>query len=206
MINLLSTALLGSAEATINRALALHPAGRARLRTLSGQVIAIHCQSPELTLYLAVYEDSIRLYSHYDGEADTRISGSARALLTLLASQDKNRLFYRDDLDISGRVANASQLQDILAGLEPDWEYPLSKLIGDIPAHALGQGARDARTFAARSGEELRRNLDDYLHRELRYFPYASELERFYDDLDRLRLRLDRARARVNALERTPQP
>ncbi|MDT8397562.1 MAG: SCP2 sterol-binding domain-containing protein [Pseudomonadales bacterium] len=197
---LLQTALFAALEALLNRAISLDPPAHHRLEALEGRCLAIHCTAPALSVYLSVDGKGLRLTGQREDEADASLSGGTQALLQLLLAQDKALALRNDELRISGDLALMQQFQDILAGLNIDWEFYLARGIGDVPTQALSDALHQGRDFVKRSAHSLSLDLDEYLHEEGRMLPAAAELQGFYDSVDELRLRLDRLGARIERI------
>ena len=197
MFQLLSTAVCTAIELSINKVLSLDPSGQTKLSALSGPVIAIQCTSPELEIFISVRNQAIHLSTYYEGEPDTCIIGSANALLRLLTAKDKNHSFYDKELALQGRLEHLQALQKVLLGLNIDWEFHLSKFIGDIPTQTFSDSVATASHFAKNTHDSLMMDIDEYVHEERKLFPSERELESFYGSIDALRLKLDRVQARV---------
>lgn len=201
---LLTTAVLAGVELGINNVLKLDSASQQKLAALDGAVFAVNCTSPALEVFLIVRGQTLSLCSYYEGEADTRISGQASALLALLLARDKSQAFYNKDLEIQGNLEPLQTLQKILSGLNIDWEYQLSKFIGDIPTQAFSTSLDSASELAKKTHASLTMDIDEYIHEEKKLFPGAGELESFYKAIDQLGLRVDRADARLRKLGDSP--
>ena len=84
----LHTAGLAAAEAALNRALELAPAGSAALAELEESVFALHCTAPTVDIYLQPQGNSIRLMGIYDGPITTSIRGDASEFASLATASD----------------------------------------------------------------------------------------------------------------------
>ena len=196
---LFNTAILSAIETFLNGLLSMDPATPARLEKLSGKTLRVQCEFPAMTLNLLVSGERILLMGGNDGSANATVSGRAPALLKLLARKSTAQL--RDDgVVIGGDTGFLIDLQQILANLDVDWEYQLSRFIGDIPTQAISDGIAGTQKFARQAAGNLRDDIDAWLHEEKQLFPDRMELEGFYRAVDNLRLRVDRLEARTRRL------
>jgi len=195
----MSGLFIGWAENALNQALELDAAARRELVGLLGEPVTVDLDPPGLTLQLRADSDRLRL-TIADQASDTlALTGSALAFAGLLLG-DEN-VFAQGRIQISGDVTLAQQLQAALNRLEPDWEAALAARIGDVPAHFLGNRIREAIHWSRRAHESLLANVDEYLHEETRTLPPRAELDARLQDIDALRLTVDRLEARTAQLE-----
>lgn len=197
---LLTSAVLAAIELAINNVLKLDESSQQKLTSIDGSVFAINCTSPAIEIFLIIRGQTLNLCSYYEGEVDTRISGEATALFKLLLARDKNRSFYNDQLEVKGNLERLQTLQKILMGLDIDWEYQLSKFIGDIPTQAFSDSIDSAKDLAKNTHSSLIMDIDEYIHEEKKLFPANEEMESFYSGIGQLKLRIDRLNARLNKL------
>lgn len=200
--DLLYSSALSGMQVIINKALTLAPSTSRKLARLSGQTIAVESTSPSLEFFITVLDEGVLLGHQFDQQPDARISASASALMQLLLADDKTEVIRRKGIGLHGKTESIQTLQECLASLNIDWEYQFSKILGDIPTQALSDGLKALQEFIGESSSRMRTNIDEYLHEEIKMFPTRVELENFYREIDQLRLRLDRNRARLERLER----
>tara|TARA_R110000772_G_scaffold131045_2_gene239296 strand:- start:6882 stop:7508 length:627 start_codon:yes stop_codon:yes gene_type:complete len=199
-LNLVLSAALASAESVVNKALELDPLSKKKLLKLSGKNIAITCTSPSLSLMITITEQGFALSPVQTLESDAEVSGTAATLLQLLMAKDKTKTIRTNAVQIKGDASSIQDLQVLLNELNIDWDYQLSKFIGDIPTQSLSNGLKYLKEFLHNSSESLKTDIDEYIHEEINLFPSADELELFYQRIDTLRLRLDRSQARISKL------
>ena len=101
--------------------------------------------------------------------------------------------------ELSGDLEVAERYSQLLKLARPDLEEEVAKWIGDIPAHALGEGVRDLRAWFKRAVGALRMNTGEYLQQESRVMPAPLEAQAFFGDVERLRDDVERAAARLSA-------
>ena len=203
----LQTALLAAVEAGLNRALQLSPGGRDDLTGLQDCVFALHCTSPTMDVYLQPGA-KIRLMGNYEGPVTTSVRGSASDFAEVLAAPDMTAALINGQLELEGDSAPLIRLQQIVAGLDMDWEAPLVEALGDVAGHQLAQSLRAAYGWGSAASRSLTRQVGEFIHEEARLCPPRLELEDFYRDVrelslrvERLESRLRRARKRLQALQ-----
>ena len=201
---LLQTALLLPLELALNGVLALDAAGRQRLLNLEGSTLAIRATQPSVSVFVSVRGSNLRLSAVHEGPETASLQGPAAALLKLLLSGARVDSLHAQNIELRGDTGFVQQLQILLLDLDIDWEYQLSRLLGDIPTQTLADGARGASGYLRKSGERLRENVSEYLHEESGLLPGAAALEAFYRDIAELKLRADRLQARLDRLNTRP--
>ncbi len=197
---LLQTALLLPLEFSINRVLALDAASKTRLQKLEGRTLALQSTQPEAALFVCVRDTGLHLTAVYEGTPAASLHGPLSALLGLLVRREAIDNLRARQLELRGDTAFVQQLQELLLGLDIDWEYQLAKLVGDIPTQALSTGLREASALLRKTGTRLREDLREYVYEEKRLLPAAEELEAFYQEVAELKLRADRLQARIAGL------
>lgn len=188
-------------EIALNRALALDPDTRDRLRALDGRRVALRLASPPLALQVRVAGDRLEV-GPVDGEVEPDLS--VRSTIGGLVSQLP---FLRNDdappvgqLRIEGDADLARRLQRLVERFDPDWQQPFTRVFGDVigvqVANALAAGLRHARVAAG----EFAGNAAEFVTEESRDVVPRDELNAFHDDVDALRDDVERAAARIARL------
>jgi ubiquinone biosynthesis protein UbiJ len=198
---LLQTALLLPLEFLINRVLALDSTSKQQLKLIEGKSLALHCTQPAAVFYLSVRNSALHLSSIHQGETTASLHGSASAMLGLLLRREKTGSLHSLKLELRGDTAFVQTLQTLLLELDLDWEYQLSRIIGDIPTSLMSSGLQDIRSLLQRSGSKLKEDATEFLHEETGLFPVPAELEAFYAAVSALVQDVDRLQARINQLE-----
>lgn len=197
---MLIQALLAAAEQGLRQVLSLDSTALARLGKMQGKVIAIECASPPLNLFLLPGNDGLRLAAHWQASADCTLKAPASRLLQLALAQDKSAVLHADDVDLSGDSTVMLELADLLQTLELDWEYQLSRWLGPVGGQLLGSNLRSTAQWTSSSLGHLRDNLADYLSEESRTLVGKREAEARFNELDQLKISLDRLEARIQRL------
>ena len=102
---------------------------------------------------------------------------------------------------IQGDAEVAQAFSELLRAAQPDLEEELSRVIGDVGAHQVGNAARAALGFGRRAIDTLTQNVAEYLTEEGRDLPTRIEADEFCADVDTLRDDVARLEARLSLLE-----
>ncbi|MEW6165799.1 MAG: hypothetical protein AB1642_12125 [Pseudomonadota bacterium] len=87
---------------------------------------------------------------------------------------------------VDGNAEFATELSFIFRNLRWDVEEDLSRVVGDIAAHRIVQGAGNFVGWQAQAGRRLGENLAEYLALESRLLVGAQEFAAFKDEVVRL--------------------
>ena len=191
----------------VNQALQYDPVARQRLAVLDGKRLVLAMREPSLTLSLVIEApagaDSTQVLISLDDmdECDARVSGRASDLLAVLQASDRTAAMMAHQIDIQGDTRTFFSLQEVLSGLDVDWEMALADRLGDLPAHWLADGLRLAGQMARNHGESLQRTLRNYGREESGLFVPASLWRHHTESVYQLRLAADRLQARVQRLQ-----
>lgn len=186
-------------ETAINAALRYDPGTRARLAQLDGRALALDITVPPLPLVLCIEGDQVSVRHYWDGEISTRLRGSAIAMLRLLRDEDATPAGL--GVTVTGSSALLAELQSILQDLDIDWEAPLARLLGDVPAHSIGEALRTAGQWLRDSIEQAPQAAAEAVSEEWRLTPPRAQFEAFVEDVAELALATDRLEARVALLK-----
>lgn len=197
--------LLAAMEAGLNQLFAMDPQTFERLKHFKGRIIAFHMSDIEQTFYFFPDQQGIQIVSHYDGEADTVISGSipAFARMAMADEKTKTRSVFKGDISITGDIALGQHFQSLFKQLDIDWEEHLSHITGDVIAHSLGNMARGFFDWGKNSLNSLTMDVSEYVQYESRDIASGPEISHFNTQIDQLRNDVDRAEARINRLSKT---
>nr|WP_010132029.1 SCP2 sterol-binding domain-containing protein [Microbulbifer agarilyticus] len=191
-------------ETAINTALRYDPGNRVRLGTLAGKVLGVNLTAPAMSLFLFIDDEGeggyIEVHSRWDGEVTTELSGSALAFIQLLRNRDATPA--KLGVQVRGSSALLAELQSILRELDIDWEEPVSKLIGDSPAHQLGTGVRMAASWLKDALATAPRATAEAVSEEWRMTPPEAQFEAFAEDVAEFSQGVDRLEARLAILQR----
>lgn len=206
MIEVLGNVALWPAQQLINTVIQGDAHVQDQLRAFSGKAIQINPSSPALPLRIVVEDQQLRLTAidsqQYALEVDATIRGPVSKLLEQLFAESPRQPLVGGEVEVEGDV---QLVQDLLAAvkyLDIDWQDHLSPVLGDVFTHQLGQALTGTRAWATGSADRVHASIDDYLKEEAKLFPHEQALRNFQDDLDAIKLRLDRIHARVDRLRK----
>ena len=197
---MIPSAVTAALETALNRYLELDPDTLQRLASLEGRVIGVQWRGTALALYFLPGANGLQLLSRYEGEPDTRLTGSPFALAGLGLGGDREQALFSGAVEIRGDTETGQRFQQVLEAMDIDWEEHLSHLVGDVAAHQAGRLARAGRQYLHNSADTLRQDLGEYLTEEAQLLPARIQVDNFLADIDRLRMDADRLEARVQRL------
>lgn len=198
-------ALHGSAlmavETAVNSALKYDPATQKAIGEVSGQALEINCTLPPLTFYILFGEEDVNLLSRYEGTSNTTLQGTALSLAALATNGEDKVSFYGTGVEVQGDHDLLRQIRKILKNLDVDWEAALAKLIGDVPAHLVGESLRRATVWQTQAAERASTAAAEFAQEEIRLTPSAKEVAHFRTQVRQLSTDVDRLAARINKLK-----
>jgi len=189
-------------ENLLNRGLPDSPRARELAVQLAGRRLAIDIRGVARVL-IQSKGDSLSL-THERGApepAEAEVRGGPIALMALAGAEDAQAAIRRGDVSIEGDTDLAERYRELALLLRPDIEEEMSRLIGDAPAHRIGQLAKMALEWGRRVADTGVRNTAEYLAHERGDLVPRAEAEQFLRGVDTLREALDRLDARVGILE-----
>ena len=187
-------------EVALNAVLQLDLASRDALAALEGRVLQIRCTEPQLTVYLLPGKTP-RLKTQCEHKPETVLEGTARDLLALFFARDRAQALINSPVTLKGSSQLLIDIQTLLAKLDPDWERPLARIVGDVAAHEVGRGLRHGLYIGKQLASSLSRSLGDYLHEEARLTPTAGEVDDFIDGVQQLKQNTERLAERIRRLK-----
>ena len=195
--------LLASVENGVNRILRLDSTAMARLQPLTGKVIAVECAAPPLQLFILPSDEGLLLASQWAADADCTLRAPAASLMRLVLSKDKTAVLHSPEVDLEGDSHALMALAQVLQDLELDWEYELSRWLGPVATALIGGHLRSRANWYQQGFASLNQNLAEYLSEEARTLVGQREAQARFDELDQLKLDLDRLEARFERLGRS---
>lgn len=187
----------------LNRQIRAQTSARVLCESLNETCAAIRVRDTSLVAYLLIDSGQVSLAGEYALEPDVVISGTLLSLLQLAGSANED-LIRRGDLELTGDAHIATQLKKLLELARPDPEEELSRLVGDVAAHGIGDVVRGIGQWGRDARGILRQNIGEYLQEESRALPSRYEVERFRGRVELLRDDVARLEARIRRLELQP--
>ena len=199
----ISKSILWPAEKFVNMLMENDSHLKKHFAGFHGKSIEIESFSPKLDLTIKFYDDRISLIAFrkefFDTPADVKISGEFYKLLRVLIDREKHG-FFNQNIKVTGDAELVQKLYDILLKLDIDWLDLLTPWLGHVLTNELHKGGRRAIDCRDQVTDSLNRNLQDYLKEEKRFLPSSNHLESLKDDIDLLKLRVDRVMAKTQLL------
>ncbi len=197
------TGITAGIEAVINRALRYDPATQQKVAQLN-QVLAVTITQPNVTFYICGQTDKgnsdnsgVRIMNHCEDSITTHLTGSITALFSLLK---KPTTLANSGVELVGSTQLLQEWQSILQSLDIDWEDAISQILGDIAGPLTADSLRKAKQWFTQQTDEHQRLVTEYLPEELKVTPSKTEVNEFYQEIDKLKLSTDRISARINIL------
>lgn len=197
---LLSAALAG-AERAMNQAVALAPTSHHALGGLSGTLLGVEVTTLDLTLYIKMVDATeIRLMTHCEDQPDAFVRGTLEDFGALATSEDPAATLINSGIELQGSSHSLITLQQVISRIDVDWEAPLVDLLGDVIGHQIAERLRSVFRWSEGARVSMKRQISEYLLEEGRLTPPKAELEHFYDAVQSLAMRVDRAQNQVEKL------
>ncbi len=172
-----------------------------RFASMQDKIICLHITGLEIKLYFLPNAHSIQVMGNYAGDADTTIRGSAMTLMRMSTAHDSGKVLLASDAQIEGNIGLGTRFSQLLQEVNIDWEDLLSKLVGDIATHQVGNLGRESMGWIKNSEQAMRLNLAEYLSEESHLLPAEAEVAYYLDQIDAMRMDTDRLAARVKRLQ-----
>ena len=192
-------------ESVLNRNIAASFAARQLCRRLQGKVLAIQLSGLPTGLPNGLYfhstGDALSVATRHESPADATLSGTPLSLFKLASARSVAAL-RSGGVHIEGSTDVAQGFSELFAAAKPDLEEELSRVIGDVAAHQVGNAARAFLAFGQRAANTFAQNMGEYLQEEGRDVPARTEADELYADVDRLRDDVERLDARLDLLEK----
>lgn len=194
---MISQLILANIEAGLNALLRTDTASLRRLRALSGQVILCQSSQPSFRLYLIMHAEGIQLAQHWAAPADCTLSATASQLVQLGMSQEKTRILHQPGLSIEGQSGVLMEFAQILEDMQLDWQYLLHRWLGPVAAGLISGHVEQRSGWLKHNAASLQVRFSDYLAEETRLLVGHNEAQVRFNELDQLKLQLDRLEART---------
>jgi ubiquinone biosynthesis protein UbiJ len=192
---------LAPLESVLNRNIAASAAARRLCRQLDGKVLALHVTGLPLSVFFRSEGERMSIDTAHADTPAASLSGSPLALLRLAGPAPESAI-RGGSIQIQGDAEIAQAFSELLKQAQPDLEEELSRVIGDVAAHQIGNAARSALGFGRRAIDTLSQNVAEYLQEEGRDLPTRTEADEFVAGVDKLRDDVARLEARLAHLNK----
>jgi len=184
----------------INTGLGLDPESRQRLKKLQGKVITVEFLPFHIIFQCVFSHEGVAIQPDEQLAAEAAIRGTPLQMLGAMMTKDNRQRFFAEDLIIEGNAELAQQVVDLFDELDIDWEEQLSRIVGDVPAYHAGRLLRGARQWLRTATDSFTENVTEYMHEEVRWVPAREALQDYFNDIDALRMDVDRVEAKIQNL------
>ena len=139
------------------------------------------------------------------GEVEAALSGASRDLEVRISPFLLPRLAAREeaafrDIEMQGDMEFAQEVSFLARNLTWDVEEDLARLVGDIAAHRIVQGARQARDWGRDAALRVGQGAAEYWTEESPLIASRVKVEGFVRDVAELRDAVERLDKRVELL------
>ncbi|MCC4236662.1 SCP2 domain-containing protein [Vibrio anguillarum] len=186
-------------ETTLNTLIQDDPELVRRLSRLKGQVIQVHLKEFNKTLTF-IFSQQIDVLAAYEGESNCYLSLNVSILPELREQANITQLIKQDKLVLEGDIQLAQKFAQLITDCKPDVEEWLSRLMGDVLAHALVQGVKDIGQALQSQRSKHQNHLSQVLTEEWRLLPSSLEVAYFCDQVDDLNSQAARIEAKIQHL------
>lgn len=186
----------------INRYLKLDRDSQSRLEKLQNRIITIELMPLHFIFQLLFTENGVEIKEGGELPAETIVRGTPLQMFHMVLSRDDRNKFFADDIEIEGNADLGQQVIELFDEVNIDWEEQLAKITGDVPSYHISQFARGVKGWLFKTATTLKDDIRDYLHEETLWLPSKEHLTEFYQEIDTLRMDVDRLYARFLHLER----
>ena len=186
-------------QGLINRALAADSQVARRVDKLAGKSLRIDCAEPAFDIIIEIDQQRLILRQCLDNDhqVNTHLQGKLSSFIEVASSTDKAAAIINSDVRLIGDSQLLVDLQEALNLVDIDWEFHLAQLLGDVPAHLLGNFARTSADHLSRIPPIFARHLQEYLLEEAKLVPQHYEVEAQQKDVKATRQQIDRVEAKL---------
>lgn len=192
---------LKALELAINRYLQLDPETVSRLAELSDKVIVIEISDWRLSWIIIPNEKGLTFSEDFSLLPNVTLRGKLFDMLKVGVAHGANEALFKNKIEIVGDTDTGEKIREILRQIDIDWEEHLSKIVGDVAAHQLSQGAQKIKSIGKKFLDTLRGNTTEYLQVEASLLPSQERIESFVKAVGKLRDDVDRLESRIHRLE-----
>lgn len=186
--------------ALLNRGIKESASAQGLCAELEGRRLGVSLQPPGFSLCMTIVDGLVDVGPPVADAPDAALSGSVLGFNRLVLGNAAEAI-RSGAVTLSGNPDVAEKFQALLDYARPDPEDELSRVIGDVAAHQVGQAARGFAGWARGAAESFSRSLTEYLQEERRDLPTRYEMEEFLADVDQLANDVERTTARVERVK-----
>jgi len=176
-------------ENAINAALTMSPNSQKHLKRLTGCILEIFISSTKQSFYFGVKQSE----DHYQvvllpkqESSSVQLSGSALSFFKLASTLNKSSVFRSREIKLSGDSVRSEQIQLFLNSTNIDWEGLFASVIGDVPAHIVGNTLRNSLSWGKMFSQSLIRDVEEFIKYEVRLLPGKAVATKQFAAIDQL--------------------
>lgn len=187
--------LLAPLCSLLNRQIERSTPARKEIERLADRTLAIRLRNTALTLYLSVVDGQLTLSRQYDNDPDVILDTTPMGLAELARGTASG-----GRLEMTGDPVVAQHFQELLKHTHPDWEEELSRLVGDVAAHQVGNLFRSVLAFGQRAAGSVTQSSAEFVQEERREVPAPSEMAEFSEQVSAVANKVDALSRRIEKL------
>lgn len=197
MLNSIITAITKAVNAYIK----LDPESSIRLKKLHGKLICIELLPFEYVFYCAFLESGVNITTTSTLNPDATIKGTPWQMLNVMVNKKDRQHFFAKDIEIAGDVEIANQVIRLFDDLQIDIEDELSQYIGDTPAYHINNFIKNTQNWFRSTLQSFTNDVNEYTHEEANWFPPSEAVSDFFNEIDELRMDVDRISQRFEKVK-----
>lgn len=192
---------LPSINKAINSYLNLDPESKMRVKKLSGKAIAIELLPFHFHFQCVFSENKVEVYSDELMETETQIRGTPLQMMGVMINKENRQQFFAEDIVITGNAELGQQVIALFDELQIDWEEHMAQFVGDVPAYHVGRFVKKIGSWLRHSENSFSQDINEYVHEEAGLFPSSEAFQDFFNDIDALRMDVDRVEVRIKKIK-----
>ncbi|MDH3311286.1 MAG: SCP2 sterol-binding domain-containing protein [Gammaproteobacteria bacterium] len=198
------TTFIAFLESTVNRLLRLDSASRARVAELKSKVIRLQTIGDHpFTIIVLPDESGLQLRDRPEREPDVTLTGDIPVIFRFALRRFFPDIVTSGEVQISGDIDLGQRFQRLLEEADFDWEEQVARVLGDVPAHQLGNVWRDLGGWSRQTLNTLKQDFAEYLQEESRLLPVRARAETFRQSVEILQCDLENLEKRLARLRGT---
>lgn len=186
--------------AALNAYLSTDPEVAARLAVLAERVLVFELTNPPMTVAVQVQAERLRPASP-TAPAAARIYGELSAFLKAVT---RNNGLH--GLSMQGDIGTVQTFWAVLQAVEIDWEAWLAVALGEPLGNEAAKRVRQIAGWAREVGDDLPRDVGEFLQEEARLLVPEAQLQAFAEDVSQIRDDVERLAVRIERLRRRSAP
>lgn len=192
--------LLPALTKAMNTYLRLDTESTSRLKKLQGKCITLELLPFHFVFQCVFTESGMDIKDDESLISDTIIRGTPLQMAGVMLAKEDRQRFFADDVIIEGNAELGQQVIALFDELQIDWEEYLSRIVGDVPAYHVGRLINTLGEWLRNTEQTVTQDVSEFIHEEAEWLPAREALQDYFNDIDTLRMDVDRAQARINHL------